>query len=100
MLNKEDAPLILDIAVILDQLSAASTERFPENPPDLKALSKTVSSHAEAAQKLIKEKPPEPEKKEAETEEIKLPKKEAQTPPEEESPMHEQPEPAETPIVS
>ena len=99
VLNKEDAPLILDIGMILDQLIAASAERFPENPPNLKALSKTVSSHAEAAQKLIKEKPSEPEKKDAETEEIKLPKKEAQTPPEEESPKPEQPKPTETPTT-
>jgi type VI secretion system protein VasJ len=98
--KKEDAPLILDIGTILDQLIAVSAEQFPENPPDLKALSETVSSHAETAQKLIKEKPSEPEKKPAETKEIDSPKKEdTQTPPGEENPKPEQPKPAEIPAA-
>ena len=93
--KKEDAQLILDIGVVLDQLIAASAERFPENPPDLKELSQTVSSHAETAQELIEEKPSEPE-----TEEIETPKKEdTQTPPEEESPKPEQPKSAEIPAT-
>ncbi len=93
--KKEDAQFILDIGVVLDQLIAASAERFPENPPDLKELSQTVSSHAETAQELIEEKPSEPE-----TEEIETPKKEdTQTPPEEESPKPEQPKSAEIPAT-
>jgi type VI secretion system protein VasJ len=99
-LKKEDAPLILDIASLIDQLSAASAEQFPDDPPDLKALAQTVSAHKEAAQKFIKEKPAEPEKKAAEKEEAEPAKKEeAQAPPEEKSAEPEPPETAKAPAT-
>jgi type VI secretion system protein VasJ len=86
VLKKEDAQVFLEIKEILALLNAASAEKFPDNPPNLKALTQTVSTHVEAAQKLIKETPSEPGKKEAETEAVKPPEKEdTQPPPKEES---------------
>jgi type VI secretion system protein VasJ len=100
VLKKEDAQVFLEIKEILALLNAASAEKFPDNPPNLKALTQTVSTHVEAAQKLIKETPSEPGKKEAETEAVKPPEKEdTQPPPKEESLEVEQPKSTEAPTT-
>lgn len=98
--KKEDAPLILDIASILEKLSTRSAEEFPDDPPDLKALAQTVSTHAETAQKFIKEKPAEPKKEVTETEKTEpSTKEEAQVSPKEKSPEPAQAKAEEVPAA-
>jgi type VI secretion system protein VasJ len=63
-IDPTNAPLILEIDGMLQELAAAGEKQFPDNIPDLSDLKKVIAVHKETAEKLAK-KPPAKEEAEA-----------------------------------